>query len=89
MNGQFGSGDGIQLDNSGNIESDNDTTTHRLASTADSERVRQSNAILTKMKNPFKVMGLWLKWEIKDIEAIIEAIELSDKMAVKKVARVK
>ena len=89
LNGQFGSGDGIQLDNLGNIEQDNDTTAQRISQTADNEKVKKSNAILSKMKNPFTVMRLWLKWEIKDIEAIIEAIELSNEMAVRKSAKVK
>jgi hypothetical protein len=32
------------------------------------------------VKNPFKVMKLWLKWESLDISAMLEAIEMKSEL---------
>jgi hypothetical protein len=32
------------------------------------------------VKNPFKVMRLWLKWESLDIAAMLEAIEMKSEL---------
>ncbi len=41
------------------------------------------------MQNPFTIMRRWLKFEIYDLEAIIDAVDKSNEMEKKKSAKVK
>ena len=42
-----------------------------------------------KLQNPFTIMRRWLKFEIADLEAILEAVVRSSEMEAKKNAKIK
>lgn len=45
--------------------------------------------ISDKMQNPFTIMRRWLKFEILDLEAILEAVDKSTEMEKRKAAKIK
>ncbi len=40
------------------------------------------------MTNPFRIMKLWAKWEMLDIEAIIAAIDMKSKMEARRAEKI-
>ena len=47
---------------------------------ADNEKLNDWQQLNDKMQNPFTLMRRWLKFEILDLEAILNAIETSNEM---------
>lgn len=41
-----------------------------------------------EVSNPFRIMKLWARWEMLDISAIIEAIEIKSKLEGRKADRI-
>jgi hypothetical protein len=41
------------------------------------------------MMNPFKTMRLWIKWELMDIQAINEAVEIRSQVENLKISKIK
>lgn len=41
------------------------------------------------MMNPFKTMRLWIKWELMDIQAINEAVEIRSQIETLKISKIK
>jgi hypothetical protein len=57
-------------------------------SIADNEKLDDWEKLTERLQNPFTIMRRWLKFEIYDLEAILEAIERRDDMEKRKVAKV-
>ena len=53
------------------------------------EKVDGWSKLTERMQNPFTIMRRWLKFEILDLESILEAIERSAEMEKRKIAKVK
>ncbi len=53
------------------------------------EKLDDWQQLTEKMQNPFTIMRRWLKFEIYDLEAIIDAVDKSNEMEKKKSAKVK
>lgn len=51
--------------------------------------VEEWDKLTEKMQNPFTIMRRWLKFEILDLEAILEAVEKSNEMEKRKIAKKK
>jgi len=58
-------------------------------SIAGNEKLDDWQQLNEKMQNPFTIMRRWLKFEILDLEAILDAIEKSNEMEKRKAAKVK
>ena len=56
---------------------------------AGDEKIDDWSKLTERMQNPFTIMRRWLKFEIFDLEAILEAVERSAEMEKRKVAKVK
>lgn len=42
----------------------------------------------TQINNPFKIMKLWIRWEMLDLSAMLEAIEIKAALEMKKFKRI-
>lgn len=58
-------------------------------SIAGDERLDDWQRLTDKMQNPFTIMRRWLKFELLDLEAILEAVEKSNEMEKRKNAKQK
>jgi len=56
-------------------------------SIAGNEKLDDWQQLTEKMQNPFTIMRRWLKFEILDIESIIDAIDKSTAVEKKKIAK--
>ena len=58
-------------------------------SMAGNEKLEDWDKLTEKMQNPFTIMRRWLKFEIYDLESILEAVERSADMEKRKISKVK
>jgi hypothetical protein len=66
-----------------------DSEEYKVFESARNETLINSvNSLTTMMKNPFEIMLRWLKFEILDLEAIIEAISQKNEMERRKTNRI-
>lgn len=41
-----------------------------------------------QINNPFKIMKLWIRWEMLDLQAMLEAVEIKSALEMKKFKRI-